>query len=174
MYFHKSIDSTTPRSKIPLCTKRTLYNNSGVFRAIFMWQRSTLSRAGSAQGSRNAHFINRRQRETQQNDLIRLLQPFSYLTQITDITVRFETCHRRHRPHRSHRSHSSHITHKVSQKKAGFDQRNQSEMYSYTVSQYLTWNTHGRETRLVTNYNDWMTKIRNTVWEPSILAHVYI
>ena len=43
--------------------------------------------AGSAQGSRNAHFINRRQRETQQNDLIRLLQPLTHLTQITDITV---------------------------------------------------------------------------------------
>ena len=61
-----------------------------------MWQRSTLSRAGSAQGSRNAHFINRRQRETQQNDLIRLLQPltshiYSHISQfalkhVTDVT----------------------------------------------------------------------------------------
>ena len=102
-------------------------------------------------------FYRLEQRETQQNDLIPLLQPHTCLTEITDITVCFETTHRRHRPHRSHRSHRSHITHKVSRKKAGFDQRNQSETYrhySYTVSQYLTWKIHGRETRLVTNYND--------------------
>ena len=88
-----------------------------IMRCLWMWQRSTLSRAGSAQGSRNAHFINRRQRETQQYDLIRFLQPHTYLTEITDITVRFETTHRRHRRHRSHRSNRSHITHKCHEKR---------------------------------------------------------
>ena len=140
--------------------------------SLLLWQRSTLSRAGSAQGSRNAHFIDWRQRETQQNDLIRLLQPHTCLT---DITVRLETTHRHHRPHSSHRSHRSHSSHKCHEKRLRFDQKLQSETLRRTATRkhcYIASILH-RETRLVTNYNDWMTKIRSMTWKQH-LAHVYI
>ena len=65
-----------------------------------------------------------------------------------------ESSHRHHRPHRSHISHESHKCH---ENRLDLTRENQSETYRYncyTVSQYLTWRIHARETRLVTNYND--------------------
>ena len=140
-----------------------------------MWQRSTLSRAGSAQGSRNAHFI-----DWNRGKPSRMIWYVYYsLTHLTytvrDITVRFETCHRRHRPHRSH---SSHTTHRVSRKRLDLDQKHQSETYtvSYTVNQMwihcCTASILHRETRLNTNYNDWMTKIRNIAWKQHFYTYI--
>ena len=143
-----------------------------------MWQRSTLSRAGSAQGSRNAQF-----KDWNRGKPSRIVWYVYYsLTHLTytvrDITVRFETCHRRHRPHRSHRSHTTHSSHSSHEKRLDLDQIHQSETYticytvSYTVNLYLTWRIHGRETRLNTNYNDWMTKIRNIAWKQHFYTYI--
>ena len=139
-----------------------------------MWQRSTLSHARSAQGSRNAHFINRRQ-EGNPAEWFDTFITASHISHIqSDITVRFETCHRRHRPHRSHRSHSSHsshTTHRVSRKKAGF--RPETPVWDVQLhSQHWTTCILYRETRLNTNYNDWMTKIRNIAWKQHFYTYI--